>query len=178
MSRPYYIEYTTAIVIIAPYEVQEIAVPIMQRYAPDALTLLPAHITLLFPFVKYDKLDAAGDTLRDLCAQIAPFEVTLDGYGAFPQTTYMQIADPVALKAVLAQLTAAFPHFLPYGGAHGSDLVPHLTVAKFTDERQQNAAALPSYKPITFRVERLHLTYGVHGVQLPWITYEVLKLGR
>lgn len=177
MSKPYYIEYTTAIVIIAPHEVQEIAVPIMQRYAPDALTLLPAHITLLFPFVKYDKLDAACAALRALCAQITPFEVSLNGYGTFPETTYMQIADAAALKALFAQITAAFPTFLPYGGAHGGDLVPHLTVAKFADQRQQNAAALPSYKPITFRVERLHLTYGVHGVQLPWITYEVLRLG-
>lgn len=176
MNRPFYMDYTTALVLVAPHEVQEIAVPILKRYAPDSLTLLPAHITLMFPFVKYEKLDSAALELQKVCAEIEPFDVTLDGYATFPGVTYMRIDDPTPIKNLFGVIFAAFPEHPPYGGTFGNDLQPHLTVAKFEHPRQQRTAQLPPYKPITFKVDRIHLTYGVHGVELPWITWEVLRL--
>ena len=68
---------------------------------------VPAHITLLFPFVPLDQLDTAGNVLRDLLAEVPPFEITLDGYGHFSTTTYLKPADPTPIKAIYQRIHTA-----------------------------------------------------------------------
>ncbi len=177
MVRPYYINYTTAVVLFAPHDVQEIAVPLMQRYSADNLLRLPAHITLLFPWVPFAQLDAACAALREVCAGVQPFEVTLHGYDTFPGVTYMKPVDPQPLIALFQVIFACFPEYPPYGGAFGSDLVPHITVGEFNNNFSQFAAHLPDYSPVTFQAERLHIVYGVHRVALPWMVWDVVRLG-
>ena len=48
---------TTGIVIFAPLEVQAVAIPIMRQIAPESPVRLPAHITLMGPFVAHERLD-------------------------------------------------------------------------------------------------------------------------
>ncbi len=40
----------------------------------DTLTRVPAHLTVLYPFVAYGRLDEASLPLQAICAGIAPFE--------------------------------------------------------------------------------------------------------
>lgn len=171
-------EFSTGIVIFAPHEVQAIAVPIMRQYAVDSLLRVPPHITLLFPFVPYEKLDDAEGTLRELCAQIKPIEITLRGYDQFPGVIFMQPADPQPIKAVFRQIYDAFPLYPPYGGVFGNDLHPHLTVGEFKNEDEQHSVWLPDYAPISFRAERIHLIYGLHREPLPWLTHSVIPFSE
>ncbi|HLY27070.1 MAG TPA: 2'-5' RNA ligase family protein [Aggregatilineales bacterium] len=170
---------TTTIMIVAPHEVQAVAVPLLRRYAPDTLTRVPAHLTILYPFVAYERLDEACAKLVSICAEIAPFEITMEGYGEFPSALYMTPRNPQPIKRVFHRVYRDFPECLPYGGAFGDDLTPHMTVGEFeTPEELHGAkAALPRYAPITFRATRLHVLYGIDHIALPWITHAVIPLG-
>jgi len=167
---------TTGIVIFAPREVQTVAVPIMRQYAPESVIRVPAHITLMFPFVAQERLDSAEQIVKSICADIEPFDITLAGYGQFPGIIFMQPTNPAPIKAVFRKIYAAFPECPPYGGAFGDDIHPHVTLGQFKNEDEQRAVSLPDFTPITFRAERLHLVYDVYDDPLLWLTHSVIPL--
>lgn len=166
----------TALVIFAPHTVQAVALPIMQQYDAHMVIRLPAHITLLVPFVPYEQIEESTQTLQRVCASIKPFDVTLSGYGHFPKVTFMQPADPQPIKALFRKVFDAFPLYPPYGGAFGNNLHPHMTVAEFASEDERQTTRLPDYAPLTFQVDRIHLIYGTEE-PLPWLTYSAILLG-
>ncbi len=165
---------STAVVIFVPHQVQAVATPIMRQYALESLIRVPAHITLMFPFVPYEQLREAAKTLKVLSTQIKPFEITLSGYDQFPGVVFMRPANPEPIKAVFRQIYESFPLYPPYGGTFGNDLHPHVTVGEFKNQDEQRVVWLPDYSPVTFRAERVHLIYGVHREPLPWLTYSVI----
>jgi 2'-5' RNA ligase len=169
------LDLTTAIVIAAPHEVLATAVPIMLRYSPNNLIRFRPHITLMFPFVPFYQADEACDRLYSVCEKIAPFDVTLDGYGEFPGVIYMKPVNADAIRAVFRKLYNAFPEYPPYEGQFGNDLKPHLTLVTFDPETHR--PLMPHYEPITFRVDRLHMWYGMRHADLPWLTHNVFPLG-
>lgn len=169
-------QLNTVIMIVAPHEVQAIAVPILRQYAAETLIRVPAHITVSYPFVPVEQLDEAAYKLSQLGETIPPFTVTLDGYDTFPGFTFIRLADPEPVRALFRTIFKEFPNYPPYGGRFGNELNPHLTVAEFPNEVKQREAEMPKYKPITFPVTRLHLMYGYSGIALPWITHSVILL--
>jgi len=172
-------DYTSAVVIIAPHRVQAFAVPLMHQYCFESMMRVPAHITVLFPFVPLDDLDAACWKLRDICADVPPFDLTLDGYGHFPTVTYLKPADPEPIKAIFRRIHAAFPDYPPYRGAFGGDdITPHMTVGEFKSEAERVKVVFPPYVPLTFEVRRLHLIIGVEREPIPWVTHDVIPLGK
>lgn len=166
----------TGIIIVGAHNVQAVAVPLMQRYSPHLLTVFPAEITLLFPFVPTDRLDYACQTLRGIGKEIAPFEITMRGYGQFPRYTFMTPADPAPIRAVFNQIFAAFPDYPPYRGKFGNDIHPHMTVAVFEDESTQQQADFPDYGSISFTVDRLHMVHGPDTLDRPLLTFDVVPL--
>jgi 2'-5' RNA ligase len=169
---------TTGIIIVAPHEVQAIAVPTLQQYGFNALIRVPAHLTLLYPFVEFDQLGAACEKLRSIFASVSPFAITMDGYGYFPTVSYMKPANPGPVQDVFRRIFAAFPECPPYRGQFGNDLHPHMTVGEFSSEHERQAAILPEYPPTTFCAERIHVIYGIDDAALPWITYTVIPFGE
>ncbi|MFN8372423.1 MAG: 2'-5' RNA ligase family protein [Anaerolineae bacterium] len=169
-------QLSTTLTILAPHEVQAVAVPIMRQYCFDSLLRMAAHITVLFPFVSVERLDAACYLLRELCTEIEPFEITLESYGHFPRVTYMQPQNDAPVRALCQKVFAAFPECPPYWGQHGNEPIPHMTVGEFASEAEQAAAILSSYEPVRFSVTRLHVMYGVDKVALPWLTHAVIPL--
>lgn len=171
-------ELSTTLTLLAPHAVQAIAVPTMHRYCHDSLIRMAAHITILFPFVPVERLDSACDILRELCASIEPFDVTMNGYNQFPLATYMQPQDDEPIRVLCQKVFAAFPDTPPYWGMHGNNPIPHMTVGEFANEEEQAQAVLPDYAPITFRATQLHVMYGVHKMALPWLTHAIIPLKR
>ncbi len=171
-------ELDSALVIFAPHEVQQVAAPLMQQYAPDNFVRVPPHITILYPFAPYTRLAEIVPALRTLCAESTAFEVTLQGYGQFPGVTYLKPVDLTPIQALYRKVFAAFPAYPPYEGQFGTETItPHMTVGVFAETTAQEAAHYPPYVPLTFHVTRLHLIYGLSDAALPWLTYEVLPLG-
>lgn len=166
----------TGIIIVGAHNVQAVAVPLMQQYSPHLLNIFPAEITLLYPFVPIDELESACQTLRDIGAEIAPFEITMCGYGQFPRYTYMAPADPAPIVAVFNRLFGAFPDYPPFHGEFGVGCHPHMTVATFDDVDAQQQVELPDYGSISFKVDRLHVVHGPAAHDGPWLTFDVIRL--
>ena len=89
---------------------------------------VPAHVTILFPFLPPDEVDEGA--LLDLCARFAAFDFTLDRVERFENGLVWLHPEP---SARFAELTAAvwerWPERPPYEGAF-DEVIPHLTVSE------------------------------------------------
>lgn len=145
--------------LIVPSPEAEAAVgPWLDTYLPAWHMGVPAHVTLLFPFLTLDGLDAAG--LAYLQARFAgqrAFEATLSAVGQFPEVVYLTPEPRDWFKRQTEALSERFG-MLPYGGVH-DEIVPHLTVASHADSavRAEIAGALERLLPIQTIVREVWL---------------------
>jgi hydrogenase maturation protease len=100
-----------------------------RRAIDDASHGLPAHVSLLYPFVPPDALD------RPLRAAIvgavgrhARFPYRLVGPARWPDVLYASVDGDGPFRALQADLAHEFPQFPIYGGAFAFE--PHVTIAK------------------------------------------------
>jgi 2'-5' RNA ligase len=129
------------------------------RYDTSARQGMPAHVTVLYPFLREPKIDDdVRDRLRRVCAAAAPFDLELRRTARFPATTYLapEPADP--FRALTDALVAEWPEVPPYGGAY-DDVVPHLTIADdvSTDVMDEADADVAPHLPVRTRVTEAHL---------------------
>lgn len=119
----------TAVVIPVP-ELDPVLAVVADR-SPDAVRAgVPAHLTLLYPFVPAAGLTGATvDRCRTLCAGAGPLACTFTRTTAGPSmvATAPEPAGPVA--ALATALRAEWPEHPPYGGRFGTDPDPHVTLA-------------------------------------------------
>lgn len=99
------------------------------RLGPNAALGVPAHVTILAPFMPVSRLGPAElAQLSALFAGVAPFDVRLDHTDWFGTTVlWLGPQDPAPFRAMTALVFAQFPEFPPFEGRH-DDVVPHLTV--------------------------------------------------
>jgi hypothetical protein len=85
---------------------------------PMAALGVPAHLTVLFPFVPPAGIDeATRTTLRELLSSVTTFDFSLVATRWFADTVLWLAPDPDAPFRVLTQAVAdAFPAYPPYGG--------------------------------------------------------------
>ncbi len=104
---------------------------------------LPAHITLLYPFlatraIGRDTEQALGTVLGGVPA----FDLVLSEVGRFPGVVYL-VPEPAAPFVALTEaLVQRWPDHQPYGGAF-EETVPHLTIAYGDTVPADLAARLP-----------------------------------
>ena len=93
------------------------------------ITHVPAHVTILFPFVDGDDVDEAA--LRELFAQFEPFDFELDRLEQFADGAVVWLhPEPSEPFAALTQAVwERWPDHPPYEGAHET-VIPHLTVSE------------------------------------------------
>lgn len=171
-------KYRTALFIIVNKSVQSLAGPLRAKYWPDSHSRIPAHISIFSPFVKFEELEKASIILDQICKSISPFDIELNGYGEFPGYIFMKLVDTGSTQDLYSKILAKFPECLPYEGKYGSDIHPHLSIGKFENESDKKLAKLPSYGPIAFNVDTLHLMYTNEEMTLPWKLYKTIKLGQ
>ncbi len=100
-----------------------------RRFDPSAAAGVPAHVTVLAPFLNLPFADAS--VLRELDALIAehqPFDVELAECRRFPGVLYLAPEPPDTFCALTATVARRWPEVPPYGGQFG-DVVPHITIA-------------------------------------------------
>jgi 2'-5' RNA ligase len=138
---------------------------------------VPAHVTILFPFLHPDLVDAGVDTaLREIAAGVEPFEVRFARIGRFPSTTWL-IPEPVAPFVRLTEaISARWPDHPPYDGAF-AEVVHHLTVADDAppEVHERLARELPRRLPIVDRVTEVTLSARRSG---RWTVERTYRLGR
>jgi 2'-5' RNA ligase len=110
---------------------------------------MPAHITVLFPFLALDCIKVSErDELRRLFANHAALPVAFNGFGSFPQMVYLRPEPAAPLVELTSRVARRWPEAPPYAGAF-DDVVPHLTIAAGVDDvvagdiRADVACALP-----------------------------------
>ena len=117
----------TALIIPVP-EAEPAVGAIRLARDPSAALGVPAHITILFPFLPPDKVEEAA--LRELFGHFPAFEFTLDRVERFENGLVWLHPEPFRR---FADLTAAvwqrWPEAPPYGGAF-DEVIPHLTVSE------------------------------------------------
>lgn len=111
---------------------------------------IPAHITLLFPFVPAAELDEKlFEELRALFAAQPAFSFALTRVVDFPDQTLWLAPEPAApFRTLTESIVLQYPGYPPYEGIH-DEVIPHLTVtsgdAKLRDEVD---AAVTPHLPI------------------------------
>ena len=91
---------------------------------------VPAHVTILYPFVDGSELTPA---VREQVAAIAggfrAFEVTFASAARWPGVVYLEPQPSSRFSALIDVCAAAFPEHPPYAGTI-DEVIPHLTVAE------------------------------------------------
>lgn len=128
----------SAFIVEVP-EAEPYVAALRERLDPSARLGLPAHVTLLYPFMAPERIGSAVlDRARAIAASTAPFAYRLAGIRRFPGVLYLAPRPAAPFVELTLRLAAEFPEHPPYGGRH-ERIVPHLTVAQ--SDTQQRAAA-------------------------------------
>jgi 2'-5' RNA ligase len=117
--------------LVAVPEASAVADPWLERTANAKPSHgIPAHLTVLFPFVPAAELDGAllGD-LSALFVRVRPFDFELTECRRFPAVLYLAPEPAEPFVAMTEAVVAVYPDFPPYEGIFDS-IVPHLTVAE------------------------------------------------
>jgi 2'-5' RNA ligase len=119
---------------------------------------VPAHITLLYPFVPTERLDEdLLDELRRLFASQAAFSFRLTRVARFPEVAWLAPEPAEPFKALTELIVANYPDYPPYEGIH-DEVISHLTVAEGGVELQDEVeAALTPHLPIEAEVDGVEL---------------------
>lgn len=96
---------------------------------PAARQGMPAHITVLFPFMDPVKLGPSQrGRLAAAVGSTPAFDLGFPRIGRFPEVLWIA-PEPVApIVEMVRAVAAAFPDFPPYGGQFDT-VIPHVTVA-------------------------------------------------
>jgi hypothetical protein len=126
---------------------------------------VPAHVTVLYPFVPPVIVDAEViDRLAAVFASVAPFVCTFDRCGWFDEDVLWLATDrDPEFRDLTNAVVDRFPDYPPYGGEF-DDLVPHLTVGDSRrgtlDDLRAAEADVRTRLPITARIEHALLIAG------------------
>lgn len=130
---------------------------------------LPAHVTILVPFVPAPEMDDAHDeNLRTLVGAFDAFAFQLARTDRFPGVLYLAPDPSEPFVRLTEAVWTAYPALPPYGGAFDS-IVPHLTVAEGDAEilGAAEAAILPSL-PIIAEAREVLLIEEVEPDSARW----------
>lgn len=145
----------TGVIVPVP-EAEPVVAQWRERFDPSAAVGVPAHVTVIYPFVPLDGL--VNQDLSDLQAIFASrprFSVTFSRCGRFPSVLYLAPDDEAPFRDLTAALVRRWPQAPPYGGAYGLDPEPHLTVTDHAEESVTHAAeaALSELLPLSAEVD-------------------------
>ena len=100
-----------------------------ERFDPSAACGMPAHITILFPFLSIERIGSAVlAELRLLFTEAQAVRVRFAALGSFPSVLYLKPEPAAPLLALTESVVGRWPEAPPYEGAF-PEVVPHLTVA-------------------------------------------------
>jgi 2'-5' RNA ligase len=119
---------------------------------------VPAHITLLVPFVPTETIDdRLHAELRALFAAHPAFSFRLARVARFPEVAWLAPEPVEPFKALIEAIASQYPEYPPYEGIH-DEVIPHLTVAEGGTELQNEVdAALTPALPISAEARSVSL---------------------
>ena len=134
--------------------------PHRARLDANAALGVPAHVTILAPFMPVSRLCTTELTrLASLFAAVPAFDVRLDRTDWFGTTVlWLGPQDPGPFRNLTARVFAEFPEFPPFEGQF-TDVAPHLTIGIDcrVDEMRRAEVAIAELLPVVDRVAAVTL---------------------
>jgi len=167
--------FETALVVLVPSAEAHVS-ELRRRLDPDAM---PAHITVLYPFVRSSSL-ASDDVqlLRRTLREFEPIHFELSEIGWFDDRVVYLVPAPSAPFQDLTRLLAdVFPSYRPYGGQF-AEIVPHLTVAQGASPSQLRDVATLLTESLPIYAVASAVTLMARNGSGKWETHTTFELGR
>jgi poly(A) polymerase len=104
--------HTAALVWVLPHDAWEPIQAIRSRHDSHLERWPMPHVTLLYPFRSWERLQEIGPTIESALAAVPPFEVTLRRFASFPhrRPTVFLVPEPEeAFRRVHEALRRVFP---------------------------------------------------------------------
>ena len=169
------VEPTRSALIVPIPEAEPAVAELRSRLDSSAAAGVPAHVTVLFPFLPPEQLTPqALAAVRLIAAGVPRFFLTLDRVGWFgDRVVWLSPTPAEPFRELTTRIAARFPRAQPYGGQF-PEVVPHLTVGHDHPRPALTAAAaeVEPHLPIRARVASLRLIAGE-----PWHTLAEFPLG-
>ena len=170
----------SALVILVP-EAEPLVEPFRQCFDPSAALGVPAHVTLLYPFIAPERIDAdILDKVTECFGGFAPIAFSLTEVGRFPaETLYLAPTPDEPFRRLTMAIWDRFPDTPPYGGAW-PDIVPHLSIGRFADAGELERVAdefsqvSETVLPIRAQASTAVLIVNTTG---RWVIWNTFKLG-
>lgn len=124
---------------------------------------VPAHLTLLYPFLPRDRCAEAHAEVEGFFAEVEPFAFELTEIGWFDdRVVYLAPSDPSPFVELTERLISRWTQCIPYGGRHEGKHVPHLTlgIEGTPDEMASLAEAAEKLLPVSCVAEQAWLMVG------------------
>jgi 2'-5' RNA ligase len=166
--------------VVIPVELPVAVRRLRDRMDATAAMGVPAHVTLLYPFVPPAAIDESvrQRVARAIRAEPA-FPFTLTGPHRWPDVVYLTPEPDEPFRRMFVALAEAFPEHPPYGGTiEVQKVVPHVTIANDPRAEYLDAAmhALPGMLPARDVAREVWLI--THAPQQPWRTEWRIPLGE
>ncbi len=152
--------------VLVPVPEAELAVGRHRHRLDRAATWgVPAHVTILFPFIAPSAITGATITaLADAVGSVTVFDCEFLATAWFGQEVVWLAPQPAEpFRALTRAVSAAFPDYPPYGGGY-DDVVPHLTVgyrpAGEVTELLEAEADVLRWLPVQAHISRVWLMTG------------------
>ncbi|WP_320775857.1 2'-5' RNA ligase family protein [Streptomyces sp. CRN 30] len=129
------------------------------RLDPSAAAGIPAHVTVLFPFIAASRVDeGVCAAVHEVVGRHRSFEARFDHCGRFPGVLYLAPEPDTGFRRLTEAIVERWPEHPPFGGQF-DDIVPHLTVARGQDEAvlEEAEAGLLTGLPVVARVSSVDL---------------------
>jgi 2'-5' RNA ligase len=165
--------------LIVPVPEAEPAVAALRaRLDRSAAWGVPAHITVIFPFLPPDQLSAQVlAQVRLIAAGVPRFYLSLDKVGWFDERVLWLSPHPAQpFRELTNRLAVRFPAAQPYGGQF-AEVIPHLTVGHDQPGLAAAAAQVQPLLPIRARITALRLITGRREPGDSWQTLTDFPLG-
>ncbi|WP_250003629.1 2'-5' RNA ligase family protein [Actinoplanes sp. M2I2] len=166
--------------IVAVAEAEPVVADHRDRLDQAASWGVPAHVTVVFPFLPPPQIDRRVLTgLRRAAAGVPAFFCSFDRVGWFGERVVWLAPEPCGpFQALTAAVTARFPAARPYEGLY-DEVVPHLTIGHDHPPAELKAAAeaVAGKLPVRARVTSMRLAVGCPGPGPSWTTLEEFALG-
>jgi 2'-5' RNA ligase len=133
MSNPsraveYFRQRNSALIVRVPSAEPAVG-PWRARFDPSAVLGVPAHVTILFPFVALEEIDdAVKAAVRETVGQVQRFEVVFYRLERRPDVVWLLPEPDDRFRQLTAEVWSRFPQHPPYEGRFDG-VIPHLTIA-------------------------------------------------
>ncbi|MFD4370666.1 2'-5' RNA ligase family protein [Streptomyces sp. NPDC058486] len=130
-----------------------------ERLDPSAQAGVPAHVTVLFPFLDESRIDTlVHAALADVLVSHDAFDLRFERCGRLPEVLYLAPEPDKRLRQLTEAIADRWPEAPPYGGRY-AEIVPHLTIAQGQEDTvlEEVAADLAGSLPFTAHVSSVEL---------------------